>query len=245
MKGLDFDNNMFTDNFEIFFDGLNVYDLTLGRNHCLVLSENRELYVLGNNDLHELGYKRKKYEEKLYSENKFKTKKIKIKENENENFNVEFDIENLIMINLNHPVKHEFFEDKKIKKIVSGENHNMILLEDGSVFSFGNNSLEQCSNFEDPVKVPKLITYDKNLPKIIDIFAGAFHSGLINEEGDLYLWGDCLYNKLGIHLNKTSQNTPKLIPYFRGYYITQVGLFSQETVVITGSKENSIIEKNK
>jgi E3 ubiquitin-protein ligase HERC4 len=51
------------------------------------------------------------------------------------------------------PVDNKFFEKRRLKQIACGYNHTLFLLDDGTVYSCGNNDLDQLGH-EGPRKKP-------------------------------------------------------------------------------------------
>lgn len=100
---------------------------------------------------------------------------------------------------------HEFPKHQKIKKIVSGVEHCVILTSNGDVFSFGcglRGALGHgdVNSHEVPLQVEALAGL-----KIIDIAAGSFHSVAVSSFGDVYSWGWNTNGQLG--LPKVAQHT--------------------------------------
>ena len=86
--------------------------------------------------------------------------------------------------------KVNFFKDKKIKKISTGYRHTLVLCEDGILYAFGENSFGQCFGKELKCE-PNIINVANNNEKIVNCFAGADYSLLINESNNIYAWGNC------------------------------------------------------
>lgn len=100
---------------------------------------------------------------------------------------------------------HEFPKHQKIKKIVSGAEHSIVLTSNGDVFSFGCGLRGALGHGDvSSLKVPKQIEALAGL-KIIDISAGLFHSVAISSFGDVYSWGWNTNGQLG--LPKVAQQT--------------------------------------
>ena len=109
----------------------------------------------------------------------------------------------------------EIFENRyfynhslRIKKISSGARHSLVLCEDGKVFCFGDNSDSQCCGLEKIVAVPTLVRFDDNSELIDDIKAGFNHSIAKSTKGNIYVWGDSAWDKLGFKETRVDQNEP-------------------------------------
>ncbi|CAG8542011.1 19015_t:CDS:2, partial [Gigaspora rosea] len=107
---------------------------------------------------------------------------------------------------ITQPIKVDFFKDKpKVRQIAAGEHHSLVLLEDGSIYSFGRADYGQLGigdaldRYEDdeqmkikrqkigqkvvkPIKIKKLALCQF-------IAAGDHHSIAVSNDGKLYTWG--------------------------------------------------------
>lgn len=236
LHGVDYEQNIFND-IAFFYDfkaneetnNKVILDIALGKNHCIILTKNKdsddssnEIFVMGSNDYGELGFNKKSFDKIIES---------KLKE----------DQEADIFLSINKPYIQEFFSNKSPIFICCGDRHNLVLCKNGHAYCFGDNSYGQCTEFENKVETPRLINYPyDSKSKILKVFSGSYHSALINEEGEVFTWGDTAFDKLGYSLSKLSQHTPRLMPYLKGFYVSYLGLFDEQTVVITNTKQNAI-----
>lgn len=138
----------------------------------------------------------------------------------------------------NTPTKHSMFNGKNVKKLALGDRHTMILLHDGTLYSFGDNSFGQCSGFETKIYNPTKVT---NM-KIVDVYAGAYHNFFINDIGEVFSWGDNSYDKLGYSLGNSVQNIPKQVPYFCGCYVGLISLSDNQSIIVTVKRQDSITQ---
>ncbi len=72
-----------------------------------------------------------------------------------------------------------------VKQAACGVNHSLFLLEDGSVYSCGNNDFEQLGH-GGPRKKPEKV---EDLYFITQIAAGHSFSLALNKDGELFCWG--------------------------------------------------------
>ncbi|CAF0899632.1 unnamed protein product [Brachionus calyciflorus] len=86
------------------------------------------------------------------------------------------------------PTPNKFFEKKaRLKQIACGYNHTLFLLEDGTVYSCGNNDYEQLGH-EGPRKRPEqILALETQIIKTIG--AGHSFSLALNNKGQLFCWG--------------------------------------------------------
>lgn len=89
-------------------------------------------------------------------------------------------------------------EGNKINELKSGKEHNIILTEQGSLYSFGKGnfgSLGLGGTIFSPG--PRLIGKLSN-KKIVSIACGMFHSLALSNIGDVYSWGLGFEGQLGL-----------------------------------------------
>lgn len=104
-------------------------------------------------------------------------------------------------------VIYDFPKHQKIKKMVTGDEHCLILTSNGDIYSFGCGLRGALGHGDvNSYDAPKQIEALAGL-KIIDIAAGTFHSISISSFGDVYSWGWNTNGQLG--LPKVAQHTFK------------------------------------
>jgi len=131
----------------------------------------------------------------------------------------------------------------KIKKISVGARHCLFLLENGDVFVLGDNSENQCIGLNSRIDKPKKLEYHRK-QKVKDIYCGYTHNFIILENGDVLSWGDASMGKLGYGEEQFTQSSPKEILSLKEKYVYYVCLGFQMSIVVTGKKKDSIVEKN-
>ncbi|BES97432.1 Regulator of chromosome condensation (RCC1) repeat [Nesidiocoris tenuis] len=102
---------------------------------------------------------------------------------------------------------------RNVKQIAVGQYHNIALVkiqDDYKVYSWGLNAQGQCG--VDPssnpiVSIPMEIKFSDPIMKASSLRCGWSHSGLLNSDGQLYLWGDNRYGQLGD--DQSASYTPK------------------------------------
>ena len=83
------------------------------------------------------------------------------------------------------PISHEYFVNKKIKKICTGKLHSLVLCENNELYSWGVN--DDCAlGREGNQGVPELVDFKYN---IVDICAGASYSAILTDKGHVYACG--------------------------------------------------------
>lgn len=189
-----------------------IMQIALGKQHCLVLTSDKNIHAIGYNFYGETG------------------NDVSCNQDQPEDYHeAGFS---------NEPVLVEGL--KNVIQICAGEKHSLALTSDG-LYAFGNNTFGQCTGFLNFIPSPKKINF--NNEKVVSIWSGSNHCFLLDQKGDLYSWGEATEGKLGYSSCDNSQHEPKLIPYFKGYNIGYVKLSRDQSIVITTSRENSILAR--
>lgn len=105
---------------------------------------------------------------------------------------------------------HQFPKHQKVKKLVSGAEHSLVLTSNGDILSWGCGLRGQLGHGDiNSIEIPTLIEALAGI-KVIDIGAGGFHSTAVSAFGDLYCWGWNTNGQLGI--TKVTQLTFENLP---------------------------------
>lgn len=108
-------------------------------------------------------------------------------------------------------------EGNKINEIKSGKEHNIIMTDQGLLYSFGKGnfgSLGLGGTVFAPA--PQQITKLRN-KKIVSVSCGMFHSLALSDIGDVYSWGRGFEGQLGLLENIESISSPQYITHFFKY----------------------------
>eukprot|EP01124_Arcella_intermedia_P035114 TRINITY_DN8862_c0_g2_i1.p1 TRINITY_DN8862_c0_g2~~TRINITY_DN8862_c0_g2_i1.p1 ORF type:complete len:245 (-),score=69.91 TRINITY_DN8862_c0_g2_i1:100-774(-) len=110
------------------------------------------------------------------------------------------------------PTKVGFCFPAKIVKISCGRNHSMVILSDGSLFCWGDNSYGQLGVGNVEVGCLNVPTQVKEIEsQIIQVKCGSTHSMAITSRNELFSWGGNRYGQLGNGKSKNSQPNPQKI----------------------------------
>eukprot|EP01080_Neovahlkampfia_damariscottae_P001527 gene1527-12653_t len=91
-----------------------------------------------------------------------------------------------------------FFEDKIIKQIACGSQHNLVLTDNDEIYVWGNNASGQLGlSHLNNIFTPTLLKYSFGHSKIMKIFCGGDHSMVLTESFEVYGWGYNLFGQLG------------------------------------------------
>ena len=140
-----------------------IIDVICGKTSTFFIDKSGGLYACGSNDLGQLGVKKEsKTKEHLFDPA--------------DDFNICYDIVT--------PIKIEFFNKMKVKKLACGESHCLAIIEDinnqiTSIWSWGHNKFGQLGQGNiNEIYLPKPITYLHYFEgcRIVDVICGAYHS---------------------------------------------------------------------
>jgi alpha-tubulin suppressor-like RCC1 family protein len=130
----------------------------------------------------------------------------------------------------------EALKGEKIVQIEAGGGYSLLLTEDGGVFSFGLGAHGRLGHGdEQSVSTPKRIESDALLGyRIVQVAAGASHSLLLTESGDVFSFGHGGAGRLG-HGDTQDQWIPKLIDpnSFRGRKIKQIAAGGDHSLAVS------------
>ena len=251
-----------------FFKGKgSIKHVALGVHHSMVLMDNGDLYVFGNNWKGQLGigFKAANLDavgvvgpNDIMSRNRpirndFFTDKGSIKEialsgehsmilMENGDLYV-FGYNQSGQLGLNDivnrisPIRNDFFTDKgSIKQIVLGIIYSMVLMENDDLYVFGNNGFGQLG-LNDNLKRNRPIRNDffKDKGSIKYIVLGGWHSMVLMDNGDLYVFGNNWKGQLGLNDN-LDRNRP-----IRNDFFKEKGPIKQ---IVLGEFDSMILMEN-
>ena len=107
-------------------------------------------------------------------------------------------------------------KDVKITAIACGDSHSMAIDENGNVWTWGQNTYGQLGNMTtassttpnpNPINISALSGHPFNYVKITAIACGSGHSIAIDENGNVWAWGNNLMRQLG-NGSTTDSSTP-------------------------------------
>lgn len=140
-------------------------------------------------------------------------------------------------LNATDPEKRrENEKSETIIAIAAGQTHCLALTKDAGVYSWGNGQGGRLGHGDNVGQnVPEKIRFFDNI-KIIDIACGDQHSGCINEQGQVYVWGVGLNGRLGIGTD-TDRDLPVLISEFNSDPCSRVFFGMNTSFAISKSSE--------
>lgn len=122
----------------------------------------------------------------------------------------------------------------KISKITVGVRNSFVLLDDGDLYVFGDNSEGQSTGYATRYNEPELIPIDlEPNDKKQDIYAGFTHVVVKGTKGNLYTWGSSSDGKLGYSELKQYTSFPAVIHNLKGRKVDLVYAGYNCTIVST------------
>jgi alpha-tubulin suppressor-like RCC1 family protein len=198
--------------------------IVCGDKHNIILTENNELYVFGDNTYGQLGLGDYDYRE-VYTKLEHNFGKIKniycgsnhnIVLNENDelfvcgwNYYGQLGLGDISRRNIYTKLEHNL---GKIKNIYCGASNNIILNENNELYVCGGNNMGQLGlgDYDYREVYTKL---EHNFGKIKNIFCGANHNIILNENDELYVCGSNYDCQLGLGDNYNRINTYTKLKY--------------------------------
>jgi alpha-tubulin suppressor-like RCC1 family protein len=124
-------------------------------------------------------------------------------------------------------------DDYKVAKLVAGNNHTMILTENGKVFACGNNTygqlgLEDTENKNTFTAVPPLL----NNKVAKQVVAGSDYTMILANDGTVFACGNNLHGELGLLDNNIRITFTTVSPLPKGKVAKQVVAGSNHTMIL-------------
>lgn len=158
-----------------------------------------------------------------------------------------------------YPVSYLLDLNIKVKHISAGAQFNLVLSEDGMIYSWGKNDSGQLGlggGFNlDVESVPRPVEFLKD-EKVTYVSAGTNHSACVTEKGEVYMWGHstwvnptrmlALAHKrivkvaCGYHFTAALSDAGEVFTWAKGYFAQRNGVLGRGNVSIL---QNSFIKQ--
>ena len=128
---------------------------------------------------------------------------------------------------------------KKAKEVACGGFHTIVLVEDGSLYSFGNGQggqLGHC-NFECKL-IPTLIKVPLEGKCVLQVSCGWMQSMALTSEGRVYTWGYGSLGQLG-HGSDSNYCSPHVVEGLMGYKVVHIVSQYRHSVVLVDDSKRS------
>lgn len=134
------------------------------------------------------------------------------------------------------PTLVQALSGENIVEIACGDKHSVALTAGGDVFTWGEGALGQLGlgaklqRHLRPSRIPVLLTQ-----RIVSISAGSSHTGCVDDEGNVYMWGEGQSGRLGLE-DEHNVSTPTLVKSLSGRGIESIVCFNEHTFALTVSQ---------
>ncbi|XP_056465108.1 probable E3 ubiquitin-protein ligase HERC4 [Gadus chalcogrammus] len=95
------------------------------------------------------------------------------------------------------PRKCDFFHGKQVCDVGCGRRHTTVLLEDGTVYTFGCNDLGQLGHDKSRKKPEQVVALDAQ--NIVAVSCGESHTLALNDKAQVFSWGLGSDGQLGLN----------------------------------------------
>uniref|UniRef100_A0A8C5CS70 HECT and RLD domain containing E3 ubiquitin protein ligase 4 n=1 Tax=Gadus morhua TaxID=8049 RepID=A0A8C5CS70_GADMO len=118
------------------------------------------------------------------------------------------------------PRKCDFFHGKQVCDVGCGRRHTTVLLEDGTVYTFGCNDLGQLGHDKSRKKPEQVVALDAQ--NIVAVSCGESHTLALNDKAQVFSWGLGSDGQLGLNNFEECVRVPRNIKSLSDVQITQV-----------------------
>ncbi|XP_068643604.1 ultraviolet-B receptor UVR8 [Aristolochia californica] len=126
------------------------------------------------------------------------------------------------------------FEGLKVQKIAAGLMHSVCIDEQGSVFAFGERTVEKLGFSQSKnATLPSLVN---ELPSCEEVACGGYHTCVITRDGEVYAWGSNENGCLGIGCRDVAQSPERVEGPFLKFHVTEVSCGWKHTAAICGGR---------
>ncbi|CAD5116540.1 DgyrCDS5419 [Dimorphilus gyrociliatus] len=122
-------------------------------------------------------------------------------------------------------------ETQTVTNIQCGLRHSIALTRENELFAWGCNIKKQLAqNSINKTHVPKLVKFPSNA-KIVQIACGGFHTAIVTDIGEVFVFGDNSEGQLGIGNQQVT--VPTILPTLPGLPVKQLACGQAHTFVLT------------
>ncbi|CAL8358068.1 unnamed protein product [Boreogadus saida] len=118
------------------------------------------------------------------------------------------------------PRKCDFFHGKQVCDVGCGRRHTTVLLEDGTVYTFGCNDLGQLGHDKSRKKPEQVVALDAQ--NIVAVSCGESHTLALNDKAQVFSWGLGSDGQLGLNNFEECVRVPRNIKSLSDVQISQV-----------------------
>jgi alpha-tubulin suppressor-like RCC1 family protein len=122
-----------------------------------------------------------------------------------------------------------------------GDNHTVLILEDGTVYSFGSNDYGQLGHSRSRTRPEKVDGLDAHT--IRQVACGSHHTMVLNEWGQVFAWGSNSFGQLGLNVSDQIIHTPKMIKLLATKQVVQIACGQNHSLALTNGESGSSLNE--
>nr|XP_023676848.1 probable E3 ubiquitin-protein ligase HERC3 isoform X2 [Paramormyrops kingsleyae] len=136
--------------------------------------------------------------------------------------------------------RREHLSNQKVVQVACGDNHSVLLMQDGQIFTWGCNSSGQLGlGNTKPSTRPQSQLALAGIP-LAQIAAGGDHSVALSVSGTVFSWGSNRRGQLGLG-DMTDRNSPVPVRSLHGKKTIYISCGAEHTATLTQVTENAFL----
>ncbi|XP_046455571.1 probable E3 ubiquitin-protein ligase HERC4 isoform X2 [Daphnia pulex] len=122
-----------------------------------------------------------------------------------------------------------------IVQVGCGENHTILVMKDGKLFSFGLNDYGQLGHGRSRTRAEPVDGLEAH--NITQVACGAQHTLAQNEWGEVFAWGSNSNGQLGLNVEESMMPTPKMVKSLATKQVVQIACGRSHSMALTNVGE--------
>jgi len=136
---------------------------------------------------------------------------------------------------ITQPRTSPFALAKEVKKVGCGDNHTVLVMKDGRIYSFGSNDYGQLGHHKSRTRAEQVEGLDAHV--ITDVACGSHHTLVKNEWGEVFAWGSNSKGQLGFDTKGQIVPVPKMIKTLATKHVIQIACGQNHSLALTNIGE--------
>ncbi|XP_024937570.1 probable E3 ubiquitin-protein ligase HERC4 isoform X3 [Cephus cinctus] len=133
------------------------------------------------------------------------------------------------------PREVDFHKATQVEQIACGENHTVVITNDGQVYSCGNNDYGQLGHEKSRKRLQLIPGLDAFVFK--RVACGASHTLVVNEWGQVFSWGLNSDGQLGLNTHTLNERVPRMVKTLGTNVVIQIACGLKHTLALTNNGE--------
>ncbi|XP_012283893.1 probable E3 ubiquitin-protein ligase HERC4 isoform X2 [Orussus abietinus] len=131
------------------------------------------------------------------------------------------------------PRQVDFKKAREIVQIACGENYTIVVIQDGEIYSCGNNDYGQLGHDKPRKRLQMIDSIPGNIFK--NAACGSSHTVAVNEWGQLFSWGCNSEGQLGQDSTKNAEFIPRMVRTLGTSIVVQISCGLNHTLALTNN----------